>query len=76
MAASNVPASFVMTTLVAFILFYTALAVVDFYLMIKYIRIGPEKAFLPHDPDPLQKSSSKRKSTDHDDKTDKVRKRQ
>jgi cytochrome d ubiquinol oxidase subunit I len=47
---SSVPASFVGTTLMGFIFFYTFLAVVDFYLMIKYIRLGPVRAFHMSDP--------------------------
>lgn len=40
--ASNVPIGNVVLSLVGFVLFYTALAVADIYLMIKVIRLGPE----------------------------------
>jgi len=42
LAVSDVPASNVMLSLGAFILFYSALAVVDAYLMVKYTRLGPD----------------------------------
>lgn len=45
LAASSVPASDVWLSLIAFVLFYTALLVVDFYLLIKYIRIGPTETW-------------------------------
>jgi cytochrome d ubiquinol oxidase subunit I len=31
--------------LCGFVFFYTVLAIVELYLMIKYIRLGPEKLF-------------------------------
>ncbi len=34
----------VMFSLIGFVLFYSALLVADIYLMIKYIRMGPDKA--------------------------------
>lgn len=40
-STSSVSASQVMTSLAGFIIFYSALAVVEVYLMIKYIRLGP-----------------------------------
>jgi cytochrome d ubiquinol oxidase subunit I len=41
LSASSVPASSVWISLSGFILFYSVLLVIDLYLMIKYIRIGP-----------------------------------
>ena len=42
MGASNINASSVITSLAGFILFYTILAIVEVFLMVKYIRLGPE----------------------------------
>lgn len=42
MAASNVPAANVWITLIGFVVFYSALAVVDVYLLRKYIMRGPK----------------------------------
>ncbi len=42
LAVSSISAGNVMITLVGFILFYSTLAVVDVYLMVKTIRLGPE----------------------------------
>ncbi len=39
--ASNIPAGNVWMSLAGFVLFYTGLAVVDLFLMLRYIRIGP-----------------------------------
>ncbi len=41
LGVSNVPASNVMLSLVGFVLFYSALALVDLVLIVKYVRIGP-----------------------------------
>ncbi|MFQ6018793.1 MAG: cytochrome ubiquinol oxidase subunit I, partial [Kiloniellaceae bacterium] len=41
MGVSSVSAGAVWSSLIGFVLFYSALAVVDVFLMIKYIRIGP-----------------------------------
>jgi len=41
LGASNVSASYVYASIAGFVLFYTALAVVDVVLLLKYIRIGP-----------------------------------
>lgn len=49
MGASSLSASSVWISLCGFILFYTALAVVELYLMIKYIRLGPDALFRPSD---------------------------
>jgi cytochrome d ubiquinol oxidase subunit I len=42
-AASPVPASHVVFSLIGFVVFYTALAVIDFYLMQRMARLGPDK---------------------------------
>jgi cytochrome d ubiquinol oxidase subunit I len=39
---SNVPASNVLWSLLGFVAFYTALALIDVFLIIKYVRLGPE----------------------------------
>ena len=39
--ASSVSSSQVMISLAAFIIFYSALLVVEMYLMFKYARLGP-----------------------------------
>jgi len=44
---SNTPASNVIASLIAFALFYSALAVADLYLLLKYARLGPE-GYLEH----------------------------
>jgi len=41
LSASSVPASSVYLSLAAFIVFYTLLLIVELYLMVKYIRLGP-----------------------------------
>ena len=46
-AVSNVPASNVVFSLVGFVVFYTALAVVDVFLMLKYVRLGPDGTLAP-----------------------------
>ena len=45
LAASPIPASNVWISLLGFVLFYTALLVVDLYLMIKYARLGPAESW-------------------------------
>lgn len=49
MGASSLPASSVWISLFGFVFFYSILALVEVYLMIKYIRLGPEKLFQPED---------------------------
>jgi cytochrome d ubiquinol oxidase subunit I len=44
LSVSSVPAHSVLLSLMGFILFYSALAVVEIYLMVKYIRLGPTPA--------------------------------
>ena len=41
LSVSSLPASSVYASLAAFIVFYTALFIVEMYLMLKYIRLGP-----------------------------------
>src|SRR5438067_1799969 len=41
LSVSSLSASTVYASLAAFVLFYTALLVIEMYLMVKYIRIGP-----------------------------------
>ncbi len=41
LSVSNIPVSNVYASLAGFIVFYTALLVVEMYLMVKYIRLGP-----------------------------------
>ncbi|USQ15332.1 cytochrome ubiquinol oxidase subunit I (plasmid) [Legionella lytica] len=42
MGASSLSTNQVLTSLTGFVLFYTILAVVELYLMVKYIRLGPD----------------------------------
>lgn len=42
MGASSLSSGQVMTSIAGFVLFYTVLAVVELYLMVKYIRLGPD----------------------------------
>lgn len=48
MGVSSVSAEMVGLSLAGFILFYSALAVVDVWLMVKYVRLGPDR-YLGHD---------------------------
>ena len=43
LAVSSISASNVTVTLVGFIAFYTALLLVDIFIMVKAIRLGPEE---------------------------------
>lgn len=43
MGASSLSIGQVLTSLTGFVLFYTVLAIVELYLMVKYIRLGPER---------------------------------
>lgn len=45
MAVSSLSATDLWISLGGFILFYTALAIVEVYLMVKYIRLGPDHLF-------------------------------
>lgn len=42
MASSSVNSTQVLTSIVGFVVFYTLLAIVEVYLMVKYIRLGPD----------------------------------
>jgi cytochrome d ubiquinol oxidase subunit I len=42
LSASNVPASNVVLSLAGFVIFYSVLAVVELYLMVRTIQHGPE----------------------------------
>lgn len=44
LGTSSVSASTVFTSLSGFVLFYSVLAVIEFFLMVKYIKLGPEYA--------------------------------
>ena len=48
LSVSTEPASNVWLSLSGFVLFYSVLAVVEVFLMVKYIRLGPEGVFEPH----------------------------
>jgi cytochrome d ubiquinol oxidase subunit I len=50
LAVSSLSAGNVLTTLIGFVLFYSALLVVDIYLMAKAIRLGPAAATAPFAP--------------------------
>lgn len=52
LGVSSTPASNVLFSLIGFFVFYSALAVVDVFLMIKYIRIGPKGALGRETADP------------------------
>lgn len=43
MGASSLSIGQVLTSLTGFVLFYTVLAIVELYLMVKYIRLGPDR---------------------------------
>lgn len=49
MGVSSVPAANVWISLLGFVFFYTILAIVEIYLMLKYIKSGPEPLFKPED---------------------------
>ena len=49
LGVSSVSASAVWMSLIGFIFFYSVLFVVEVYLMLKYIRLGPENLFMPDD---------------------------
>lgn len=48
MGASSLSTGQVMTSIAGFVLFYTVLAVVELYLMVKYIRLGPDGMATQH----------------------------
>jgi cytochrome d ubiquinol oxidase subunit I len=47
LAVSSVSAAQVLFTLTGFVLFYSALLIVDVMLMLKYVRMGPVQALGP-----------------------------
>jgi cytochrome d ubiquinol oxidase subunit I len=47
LGVSNIPASNVAASLAAFVLFYSALAIIDVGLIVKYVRIGPREEAKP-----------------------------
>ncbi len=49
MGVSSVSAGTVLASLIGFVFFYTILAVVEFYLMIKYVKMGPDTLFEAQD---------------------------
>ena len=49
MGVSTLSSSDLWISLSGFIFFYTILAVIEVYLMIKYIRLGPDQLFQPAD---------------------------
>jgi len=55
LAVSSISAGNVLTTLLGFVAFYSALAIVDLVLMVKAIRMGPDRLlgrFAPRHPEP------------------------
>jgi cytochrome d ubiquinol oxidase subunit I len=44
LAVSSIPAANVALSLAGFVLFYSVLAVVDVFLLVKYVRLGPVTA--------------------------------
>ncbi len=49
MGVSSLTSTDVWISICGFIFFYSMLAVVEVYLMVKYIRLGPEHLFKPED---------------------------
>jgi len=49
MGVSSVSAASVWISLCGFIFFYSVLAIVELFLMVKYIKLGPDKLFKPAD---------------------------
>ena len=49
MGVSSLPSASVWVSLFAFVFFYSILAVVEIFLMIKYIRLGPDQLFQAKD---------------------------
>lgn len=49
MGVSSLDSASVLISLIGFVFFYTILAVVELYLMIKYIRLGPDHLFKSND---------------------------
>jgi len=51
LAVSSISAGNVLTTLIGFIVFYSSLAAVDVYLMVRTVRLGPEALLAPSSPE-------------------------
>lgn len=49
LGVSSLPVSSLIISLSGFVFFYSVLAVVEVYLMVKYIRLGPDQLFKPQD---------------------------
>lgn len=49
MGVSSLDAKSVWVSLIGFVLFYSILAVLEVFLMVKYIRLGPDNLFKPED---------------------------
>jgi cytochrome bd ubiquinol oxidase subunit I len=49
LGVSSISVESVWLSLLGFVFFYTILAVVEVYLMVKYIRLGPDQLFKPSD---------------------------
>ena len=47
LAASTLPIQDLWISIGGFVFFYSLLAVIELYLMVKYIRLGPEALFKP-----------------------------
>ena len=43
LSVSSISANSVLYSLISFVIFYSALLAIDIYLMVKYVKIGPEK---------------------------------
>ena len=48
MGTSSINATQLLTSLAGFVIFYTILAIIEVFLMVKYIRLGPDKLALAH----------------------------
>jgi len=53
LGVSNIPAGNVALSLAAFVLFYSALALIDLALIVKYVRIGPQSDTPSPEPKPV-----------------------
>jgi cytochrome d ubiquinol oxidase subunit I len=58
LSASSVPESSVIFSLIGFVIFYSTLAVVEAYLMVRTIRLGPEDLLeIPGSPAPAPQAA-------------------
>lgn len=64
LAVSPIPASSVALSLTGFVVFYTVLAVIDIFLLKKYVKLGPGSESPPRaaatDPDPIRVTTGSR----------------